>query len=89
MERNDIQNIPSFGVYVTTQVLRTLPSICRAISTHWQLVTGAWTDGPEKFNRSSISALGARRASFFDHSPPVRVFGPHLTKQFAVLSHRV
>ena len=27
-------------------------------------------------SRGSISAPGARRASFFDHSPPVPVFAP-------------
>ena len=26
--------------------------------------------------RGSVSALGRRRASFFDHSPPVPVFAP-------------
>ena len=27
-------------------------------------------------SRGSVSALGTRRASFFDHSPPVPVFAP-------------
>ena len=45
--------------------------------------------GHLKGQEGSISAPGTRRASFFDHSPPVPVFAAPLTKQSGVPSRRI